>query len=394
MVVRMILRCFCVQLFIIIVERIDCFSHHWLSFKPIRLYHCTVLHSASGKSLSVENTINSKQPVILEKEHGVSHQRRVKKNKYEQFSTNQVDPLQVAIEKAERDQLALLTHHTNQVRGTTVPTIQASNNITISKDALFRNSTSVVPSDPLTFGFIEIGMILGPHGVRGELKVQIESDFSELRTSAGSILYVRKPNRRTPRAVQIVSSRKQSDNTYLVFLNQINSRLAALAFKKYVVYVKEKDRPALQDDEYLIRDVVGMQCYSYSDYQRIRLLPHSDYSIITPIGVVIGIIPPDELCDTAYARFMHAQLELELFDRSNLTNNELKKLCMVPFVPSIVPIVDIANQCLVIDPPMGLLEMTYTEKPKRVIIRGYLPEFIDRLTEEAREYLRTRVTYS
>lgn len=407
-----------VSIFSVDLMRVDCFPHILLSFKPIRqrIYHRAVKILQSAKIITVDNTVNNKQPVVLEvRNNGENHQRRVKKNKYEQFSTQQVDPLLVAIEKAERDQLSLLMSHqsNNPVRGTTVPTIQASNNINtklmkskddVSQLLLFRNSSSVVPSDPLTFGYIEIGMILGPHGVKGELKIQLESDFSELRASPGSILYVRKPNRRTPRAVQIVSSRKQSDNTYLVFLNQINSRLAALAFKRYVVYVKEEDRPALQDDEYLIRDVVGMLCYSYSDYQRVTTTtPHSEdnLSTITPIGVVVGIIPPDELCDTTFARLMHAQLELELFVQSNhhhqqqATNSESKKLlCMVPFVPSIVPVVDVANQCLFIDPPLGLLEMTYNEKPKRVVIRGYLPEFIDRLTDEAREYLRTRVTYS
>lgn len=405
----------CVHLFIFISifsvwsMRVNCL----LSFKPIRQRICNravnVKILQCTKIITVDNTVNNKQPTVLD--NGVSHQRRVKKNKYEQYSTQQVDPLLAAIEKAERDQLALLLSHqsNNPVRGTTVPTIQASNNITKSKDAsqllLFRNSSSVVPSDPLTFGYIEIGMILGPHGVKGELKIQLESDFSELRASPGSILYVRKPNRRTPRAVQIISSRKQSDNTYLVFLNQINSRLAALAFKRYVVYVKEEDRPALEDDEYLIRDVVGMQCYLYSDFKQVAVTPHSDYdlSTISPIGVVVGIIPPDELCDTTFARLMHAQLELELFVRSNhhqqqqqhATNNESNKLlCMVPFVPSIVPVVHVANQCLFIDPPLGLLEMTYNDKPKRVVIRGYLPEFIDRLTDEEREYLQTRVTYS
>lgn len=395
-----------ISIFSVWPMRVNCL----LSFKPIRQRICNraVKVLQCTKIITVDNTVNNKQPVVLD--NGVNHQRRVKKNKYEQFSSQQVDPLLAAIEKAERDQLALLLSHqsNNPVRGTTVPTIQASNNVTKSKDAsqllLFRNSSSVVPSDPLTFGYIEIGMILGPHGVKGELKIQLESDFSELRASPGSILYVRKPNRRTPRAVQIISSRKQSDNTYLVFLNQINSRLAALAFKRYVVYVKEEDRPALQDDEYLIRDVVGMQCYLYSDFQRVAATPHSDYdlSTITPIGVVVGIIPPDELCDTTFARLMHAQLELELFVQSNhhhhqqqATNNESKKLlCMVPFVPSIVPVVNVANQCLFIDPPLGLLEMTYNDKPKRVVIRGYLPEFIDRLTDEAREYLRTRITYS
>ena len=376
----------CVQLLISIeMLRVHRLSHAFLSIEPRRMRCHLTLGSTTKNVVNTGDVVN--------------HQRRVKKNKYEQFSSHQIDPLQLAIEKAEKDQRELETHHSDPVRGTTVPTIQASNNVTKTKDASsFRNVTTVVPSDPLTFGYVEIGMILGPHGVKGEMRIQIESDFSELRVSPGSILYVRKPNRRTPRAVKVLSSRKQSDNTYLVFLHQINSRLSALAFKRYVVYVKEKDRPVLQDDEYLIRDVVGMKCYLFSDYRH-DALSIDYYSNIIPIGAVVGIIPPDELCDTAFARLMHAQLELELFTvtdkkRMPLTNDELRQLCLVPFVPSIVPIVDVVNQCLFIDPPIGLLDMTYNEKLKRVVIRGYLPEFIDRITADDRQYLRTRITYS
>jgi len=41
------------------------------------------------------------------------------------------------------------------------------------------------PSDPTTFGFEQIGTILTPHGIKGELKVKIESDFADLRLKKG-----------------------------------------------------------------------------------------------------------------------------------------------------------------------------------------------------------------
>ena len=46
------------------------------------------------------------------------------------------------------------------------------------------------------------------------------------------------------------------------------------------------------------------------------------------IASVVGVVPPDELCDPAVARLMHSMLELKLI--------ETDQLCLVPLVPSII----------------------------------------------------------
>ena len=60
---------------------------------------------------------------------------------------------------------------------------------------------------------------------------------------------------------------------------------------------------------------------------------------------------------------------------------------MVPLVPDIVPVIDIVNKRIFLSPPVGLLDITYTDQPKRVVIRGYLPHIIERLSSKDREYL-------
>ena len=122
------------------------------------------------------------------------------------------------------------------------------------------------------------------------------------------------------------------------------------------------------------------------------------------VGVVVGVVPPDELCDPAAAKLMHAMLEIKLLpkaaskggqstqqtttstkknkDKNSLfTSNDLTSpplpnlLCLIPLVPSIVTHVDISTNTIILNPPKGLLELTYEEKIKVGGIRGFLPEF-------------------
>ena len=67
---------------------------------------------------------------------------------------------------------------------------------------------------------------------------------------------------------------------------------------------------------------------------------------------------------------MHSMLEIQL-DSVNL-------LCLIPFVPSIVVDVDLKQKYVVIDPPVGLLDLVYAEKVKKVVIRGinYLIHYV------------------
>jgi 16S rRNA processing protein RimM len=212
---------------------------------------------------------------------------------------------------------------------------------------------------------------------------------------------VRKPGRRSPRPVQVASSRMQQRGQYLVCLQHIRTRIGAAAFTKYAVFVREQDRPQVQEDEVLVRDVVGALCFHYSD--RDNLLLHEQGKGVglgpkpRPLARVVGVVPADELCGVAAAKLMHAQLELGLYGEGAGVvglegEEEFARLCLVPLVPQIVPVLELPLRRLFLTPPEGLLAFTYAPPPKRTVLRGFLPTHIERLTAADRAYLNERTS--
>jgi ribosomal 30S subunit maturation factor RimM len=332
-------------------------------------------------------------------------------------------------------------------RGTTVPTVAGSRaGMKRTSATSFRDISRVDPRDPYTFGYIKLGKVLGAHGVQGEVKVLLEPGTEESIIMKDTIIYVKKPNRRTPRPVRVVQCRRQGntesqqDVVLLVELEGVQTRSMAEAFTRYELYAKSKDRSALKIDEYTVREVVGLQCYLLQDMAAVQqwqasqqscqqqALPitnaesqkhtqqepslRSDITASTicvpqPIAVVVGVVPPGELCESpAAAKLMHAQLELRILspDISSIgkkvSNSVPRKPrgppqhCLIPLVPSIVPMVDLQHRCLFLDPPPGLLELTYVLDAggKGRAVKGYLPATVGSLSLAEREYLTQRCT--
>ena len=340
-------------------------------------------------------------------------ERRAHKNKYSKFATKETDPLQDAMKRSndKQSEEKVMAESFSPVRGTTVPmrfkgntTRPATATVTATAaeqdssvdgevtsavpnvNVFFQNQSAIVPSDPFTFGYTQIGTIGSPHGVKGELKVQMDTDFAADRLQQGLFLHVKRPNRLTPRPIRIESGRKQAGNCYLVKFDCVNSRLGAAAFKGYAVFVRLDNRPVLQTEEYLVRDLVDAQCYievedkGEKGDKGIKGIKGIKGKRSVLVGQVIGVVPPDELCDPAMAKLMHAMLEIRLAGTED-------KLCLIPLVPSIVTSVDLKAMRIIIDPPAGLLDFTYLEKKKKVVIRGFLPEKAMTLSKEDRRYL-------
>lgn len=296
--------------------------------------------------------------------------RRAHVNKYASLTKKVRDPLEEAIEAVEVIVKKEAEEKASQaIRGTTMPSMLGSFKLTNATMSNI-NVSAVVPSDPFTFGFVQVGRILGPHGIKGEVKIEFDTDFANQRVINGSVLYIKKPNRKSPRPVKVLNGRQQNQDIYLVLFQGIKTRLSAAVLQKYLVYVKSDDRPQLKKEEYLLRDLIGLKCY----------LTHSETGTLhsTPFAVVEGVVPPDELCDPSVRQYMHSILEIRKLGT--------KQLCLIPFVPSIVTFVDVERQIATINPPEGLLDLTY-ENVEKVLIRGYLPAHIDRLTEQDRREL-------
>jgi len=195
------------------------------------------------------------------------------------------------------------------------------------------------------------------------------------------------------------------------------------AFKGFSIYSKTSDRPTLSDNEYLVKDLVDMPCYvsKYPDSENITsvndspVVHNNNYSpemteeefhnIFLCIGKVSGVVLAEDLCSSPSVKhLMHDLLEIKLLpafhrnDNHNPDINEhnddtdernMKDLCLIPLVPSIVTYVDLTRAIIIVSPPAGLLDLTYREREERAVIRGYLPAEITHLTASERQELES-----
>ena len=125
--------------------------------------------------------------------------RRTKKNKYAQFS--KVEEVKRSLrfsnieDAAAEDATALVADAPTQAR-------KRERN-----KWLYPDETSIDQRDPTTFGFVEIGRVLGAHGVHGEMKVSTQSDFALERLCTPGVRWLRRPRRRAPREVLLTQGR-------------------------------------------------------------------------------------------------------------------------------------------------------------------------------------------
>jgi 16S rRNA processing protein RimM len=111
-----------------------------------------------------------------------------------------------------------------------------------------RNQAVVVPA-----GYLAVGQIAGAHGLYGELKVEAYSDFPD-RFAPGATLFLGEDLEK----VQVMSMRPHKSNL-LVRLEEIGDRNEAEEVRGLWLYVREADAGALEEGQYWIHDIIGLQ---------------------------------------------------------------------------------------------------------------------------------------
>jgi 16S rRNA processing protein RimM len=164
-----------------------------------------------------------------------------------------------------------------------------------------------------------VGRVGRPHGLRGELTVEVRTDDPQARFAAGTVLAT-EPAARGP--LTISSARWHSGRLLVTFAGH-GDRTAAEQLRDtfLVVDSADLDEPADPDE--------------FHDYQLIGL------SAWTVAGEQVGVV----------ADVLHHGQDL-LVIRPVRDRGEI----LVPFVSAIVPEVDVAAGRLTIDPPGGLLD--------------------------------------
>ncbi len=105
----------------------------------------------------------------------------------------------------------------------------------------------------------QIGRIVRPHGVRGELKVAPETDRPEIYLDLQAVL-VGSDNESAVSfdilSANVVPSRHGV--TAIVQLKTVSSRNEAEALVGRLVFARDADLPGLADDEFYYNDVIGL----------------------------------------------------------------------------------------------------------------------------------------
>ncbi|MDF2699530.1 MAG: rimM [Haloplasmataceae bacterium] len=165
--------------------------------------------------------------------------------------------------------------------------------------------------------YFVIGTIIGPHALKGEVKILSTTDFKAERYAKGNTLYIEKNNEKIQ--VQIKSYRAHKDFDLVCFENY-NDINAVEPFSKCKVYVPHSQLEDLEEDEFYYHELIG--CVAYSNETKLGIVKD-----IVNYGASDILIIEDE------------------------TNKEI----MIPFVDDFIEEVDLDAQKIMIHLVEGIL---------------------------------------
>jgi len=333
-----------------------------------------------------------------------------KKNKYANFSKTDnlsLDPFEAMLTES-RDKLKELheekwTKNNRNKKRQEITSLEAINELLLASDddgdideaneegitteekrernkRSFPDTQTIDPYDPTTYGYIELGTIIGAHGVHGWMKLTSTTDFGEHRLCEPGIRHIKPANRRSPREVELVEGRPLRSETattgtdtkpmYLIRLANVEDREEALKMRGYVLYSLAEERvdDYLEEDEYIVSDLVGLNVFLDESCSDQRSGSFEDLFVGNIRGVVLG----SEMC--AIPGLGQDLLEIAL---PSSYGGQSEDLVLVPFVPEIVCNVDLDGKMVMITPPNGLLDLSYRREEK-VRIKGLLPASISK----------------
>jgi 16S rRNA processing protein RimM len=166
-----------------------------------------------------------------------------------------------------------------------------------------------------------VGRVGRPHGLRGEVTVEVRTDDPAERFSPGAVL-VTDPADRGPLTVAVV--RWHSGRLLLMF-DGYSDRDSAEALRDTLLLVDSAElKPLTDPEEFYDHDLIGLR-------------------VVTAAGEEVGTV----------ADVLHYGQDLLVVDGTGARG---RAEILIPFVTAIVPEVDVAGGRLVVDPPVGLLD--------------------------------------
>jgi 16S rRNA processing protein RimM len=165
-----------------------------------------------------------------------------------------------------------------------------------------------------------------PHGLHGEVTVQLHTDDPDARFATGAVLTTKAaPGSGVPRTLTVATTRVHR-GIWLIGFEQIPDRTGAESLRGTQLFLDAADLTSDQDDDsegWYEDELVGL-------------------AVVTTDGTVVGEVTALE------TRAVQDLIVVRLTGGGE---------ALVPFVEAIVPEVDVEGGRVVIDPPAGLLDL-------------------------------------
>lgn len=177
---------------------------------------------------------------------------------------------------------------------------------------------------------LTVGRVVKPHGVRGELVVEVRTDSPQLRFAKGAVLGVRRRGASRPEAFTVAAARPHAGRL-LVWAEGVATREAAEDLRGAVLEVGADELEEIEDaDEFHDHELRGLE-------------------VVRTTGERLGVVH-----DVIHAP--SSELLVVRVGTSGSDSEQREQL--IPFVSEIVPEVDLEGSRLVVDPPEGLFDET------------------------------------
>lgn len=166
---------------------------------------------------------------------------------------------------------------------------------------------------------VSIGFCKKPHGIGGELKVQIEAEYLEDFLHA-EVIFIEMGGKQVPYFVENI----RSGNEILIKLEDVNSREAASPLAAKEIFLREKDLSPEEEDE---------EDFDYQDFIGFQIIDTE----AGMIGEIENIIE--------YPQQMMAVLQYQ--------GREI----LIPLHENLIHDINIEDQTLLMNLPIGLLDL-------------------------------------
>ncbi len=168
--------------------------------------------------------------------------------------------------------------------------------------------------------YVSVGKILNFHGIKGEAKIGCSKTQQDFVLSLDTV-YLKNNGEYKPLYIEFL---RQNKNILIAKFEGIDSINDLLPYKGELLFVDEDViRDSLDEDEFLIDELVGLNVFDNENGKK--------------LGFVIGVSNNGAS------------------DLISVKTNS-KKVCLIPFVKAIVPVVDLKGKKIVINNLEGLLE--------------------------------------